>query len=327
MYFEKFHACGNDFIIVDNRFGEIKDLPETARQLCDRHTGVGADTLLVIENSEIAEYKMGIYNADGSTAEMCGNGIRCFAKYLFDEDMVDDKVVFDIETKKGIIGVELVGDDNSLGDLVTVNMGEVKFNCRDIPMVGEDTFIARELEVDGRKFTVTSVNTGIPQTVVVVDDLDGLDIAHYGRLIENHPLYPEHTNVNFVQVISKEAIRSRAWERGCGATLACGTGACAAAAACYTMGLTEREVEVQVELGSLFIDYNEDGTALLTGPAVKICDGEAELECERSPEDEMQAIIDNLNEYLDKACDGDRRHSTDLKELFVDMFKAGRKKE
>lgn len=273
--FNKSQGLGNDFIIIDNRDGYFSDLGVLAQKLCPRAISVGADTLLVIENSETCALKMRTINADGSEAQMCGNGIRCFAKYAYERGLVStDK--FSIETKAGIITPKL-NISNGLIESVTIDMGAPLFGRSAVPMKGDGRFIDGELVADGKSYVASSIFMSIPHTIVFADDPYAIDIASVGPAIERHELYPEGTNVNFVKIIDRNTMQSRPWERGCGATLACGTGACAAAVVGFVTGRTERNVEVKMALGSLFIDYRTDGRVYMTGPAVSVYDGKIDI--------------------------------------------------
>ncbi|MDO4567656.1 MAG: diaminopimelate epimerase [Clostridia bacterium] len=275
MRFNKSHGLGNDFIIVDNRAGELGDLSALARRLCPRAVSVGADTLLVLENSETCAVGMRTINADGTEAAMCGNGIRCFAKYLYERGIVQSEE-FDVETLAGAIRPVLHMAGGTV-DSVTINMGAASFERERIPMRGDGVFIDMPLQARGAEFTATSLLMTIPHTVLFVDDADAVDTALYGPAIEHNPLYPEGTNVDFVQVLDRRTLKLRSWERGCGATLACGTGACAAVAAGFMTGRCEREVSVRMALGALNIRIDEDWLVYMRGPAVSVYDGEIEL--------------------------------------------------
>lgn len=272
MQFTKLHGLGNDFIALDGRKTPGADYTALARKLCDRHTGIGADGLIVAEHSDAADIRMRIINSDGSEAEMCGNGIRCFAKYLYESGiLIGERMA--IETLGGIMRPVLTVE-NGCVTLVRVEMGQPLLDCREIPAVGEGQCIARELTVAGETFTVTSVRVGVPHTMVFVQDLAAVDIGRLGPAIEHAPMFPERTNVNFVQPVDGNTVLLRTWERGCGQTLCCGTGATSTAVACVLTGRTGRSVEVRVALGSLFIDWAEDGRVYMTGPAETVCTGE-----------------------------------------------------
>lgn len=267
MEFTKMHGLGNDFIVLEQW---PEDIAATARSLCSRHLGVGADGLLLVCPSDNADVKMRIVNADGSEAEMCGNGIRCFAKYVYERRIVH-KTNMKIETLAGVVRPALTVE----GGVVTgvrVDMGEPVFAPDQIPVLAVDP-LSFKVEAAGEKWTVSTVLMGVPHTVVLVDDVAAIDIAALGPAIETNLLFPQKTNVNFVQVASG-GLRIRTWERGAGATMACGTGACAAAVVCHKKGLTGRKTRVMPETGALLIEWAEDGHVFMTGPAAHVFRGE-----------------------------------------------------
>ncbi|EFQ05012.1 diaminopimelate epimerase [Megasphaera micronuciformis] len=268
MDFVKMHGLGNDFVFIEDKTGQDKDYTALARAMCNRHTGIGADGLIVIVDSRVADVRMRIINSDGSEAEMCGNGIRCFAKYVYDSGIIEKKQ-FTVETPAGIMEPEItVGADNK-AKLITINMGRPSFNRSEIPMEGADGRVLNEdLCVDGENWKVTSLLMGVPHTVTYVDDVDTVDIEKIGPLFEKHEAFPKHTNINFAQQMDDRTVKVRTWERGAGATLACGTGSCSVAVASFLNGRTGREVDIQLPLGTLHIEYREeDGNVYMTGPA------------------------------------------------------------
>ena len=268
MDFVKMHGLGNDFVFIEDKTGEDKDYTVLARAMCNRHTGIGADGLIVIVDSRVADVRMRIINSDGSEAEMCGNGIRCFAKYVYDSGIIEKKQ-FTVETPAGIMEPEItVGADNK-AELITINMGRPSFNRSEIPMEGTDGRVLNEdLGVDGENWKITSLLMGVPHTVTYVDDVDSVDIEKIGPLFEKHEAFPKHTNINFAQQMDDRTVKVRTWERGAGATLACGTGSCSVAVASFLNGRTGREVDIQLPLGILHIEYREeDGNVYMTGPA------------------------------------------------------------
>ena len=268
MDFVKMHGLGNDFVFIEDKTGQDKDYTVLARAMCNRHTGIGADGLIVIVDSRVADVRMRIINSDGSEAEMCGNGIRCFAKYVYDSGIIEKKQ-FTVETPAGIMEPEVtVGADNK-AKLITINMGRPSFNRSEIPMEGADGRVLNEdLCVDGENWKVTSLLMGVPHTVTYVDDVDSVDIEKIGPLFEKHEAFPKHTNINFAQQMDDRTVKVRTWERGAGATLACGTGSCSVAVASFLNGRTGREVDIQLPLGTLHIEYREeDGNVYMTGPA------------------------------------------------------------
>ena len=268
MDFVKMHGLGNDFVFIEDKTGQDKDYIALARAMCNRHTGIGADGLIVIVDSRVADVRMRIINSDGSEAEMCGNGIRCFAKYVYDSGIIEKKQ-FTVETPAGIMEPEItVGADNK-AELITINMGRPSFNRSEIPMEGTDGRVLNEdLGVDGENWKITSLLMGVPHTVTYVDDVDSVDIEKIGPLFEKHEAFPKHTNINFAQQMDDRTVKVRTWERGAGATLACGTGSCSVAVASFLNGRTGREVDIQLPLGTLHIEYREeDGNVYMTGPA------------------------------------------------------------
>lgn len=268
MDFVKMHGLGNDFVFIEDKTGQDKDYTALARAMCNRHTGIGADGLIVIVDSLVADVRMRIINSDGSEAEMCGNGIRCFAKYVYDSGIIEKKQ-FTVETPAGIMEPEItVGADNK-AELITINMGSPSFNRSEIPMEGADGRVLNEdLCVDGENWKITSLLMGVPHTVTYVDDVDTVDIEKIGPLFEKHEAFPKHTNINFAQQMDDRTVKVRTWERGAGATLACGTGSCSVAVASFLNGRTGREVDIQLPLGTLHIEYREeDGNVYMTGPA------------------------------------------------------------
>lgn len=268
MDFVKMHGLGNDFVFIEDKTGQDKDYTALARAICNRHTGIGADGLIVIVDSRVADVRMRIINSDGSEAEMCGNGIRCFAKYVYDSGIIEKKR-FTVETPAGIMEPEItVGADNK-AKLITINMGRPSFNRSEIPMEGADGRVLNEdLCVDGENWKITSLLMGVPHTVTYVDDVDTVDIEKIGPLFEKHEAFPKHTNINFAQQMDDRTVKVRTWERGAGATLACGTGSCSVAVASFLNGRTGREVDIQLPLGTLHIEYREeDGNVYMTGPA------------------------------------------------------------
>ncbi|MFR1397023.1 MAG: diaminopimelate epimerase [Megasphaera micronuciformis] len=268
MDFVKMHGLGNDFVFIEDKTGQDKDYTVLARAMCNRHTGIGADGLIVIVDSRVADVRMRIINSDGSEAEMCGNGIRCFAKYVYDSGIIEKKQ-FTVETPAGIMEPEVtVGADNK-AELITINMGRPSFNRSEIPMEGTDGRVLNEdLGVDGENWKITSLLMGVPHTVTYVDDVDSVDIEKIGPLFEKHEAFPKHTNINFAQQMDDRTVKVRTWERGAGATLACGTGSCSVAVASFLNGRTGREVDIQLPLGTLHIEYREeDGNVYMTGPA------------------------------------------------------------
>ncbi|MEG1810511.1 MAG: diaminopimelate epimerase [Clostridia bacterium] len=270
----KMHGLGNDFLILEDLDGSLERhiSGKEAARLCARRTGIGADGVILVQHSAVCDIRMIIFNSDGSAAQMCGNGIRCFAKYVYDSGIISHKR-FSVETLAGAMHIALSTKDGK-ADSVTVDMGEAHFERSDIPMIGSGDCLMQSMCVQDREFTYSSVLLGVTHTVVLVGDVCSIDIEKYGPLIENLPIFPCRTNVNFTQVIDKNTLRVRTWERGCGATLACGTGSSSAAVCCAAAGLTSRSVRVELELGTLDIVWAEDNRVSMTGPAEFVFMGE-----------------------------------------------------
>jgi len=271
MKFWKMHGLGNDFIVVDNRNEKMSDVEATelARKLCERRFSVGADGLLLVGNSSLADVKMRIFNADGSEAEMCGNGIRCFAKYCYENNIVR-KSELTVETLAGVKRVWLTVEDNTVIS-VMVDMGTPTLDRSAIPMLGTGTCVNEDLQVDGERYRVTCLSVGNPHCIVFVDALDDFPVERVGPKIENHSLFPRKTNVEFAQVLNRSELKVRVWERGCGETLACGTGACAAVTAGNLLRKVGNRVRVHLLGGDLEVEYAE--RLFLSGPAEKVFEG------------------------------------------------------
>jgi diaminopimelate epimerase len=270
LHFTKMHGCGNDFVFIDCRNGETRDLAKLAKRLCDRRFGVGADQLLTIHPSKTADFKMEIYNADGGQVEMCGNGIRCFAKYVHDRGLTK-KTELAVETLAGIIRPRLVGD------LVEVDMGAPILEGRKIPVNADGRIVDHPLEVDGTTYRVTCVSMGNPHCVLYLDDPDVLDLEKLGPRFEHHRFFPHRVNTEFVKVLGPEEIRMRVWERGAGETWACGTGACAAAVAGALTKRHSRKVAVHLRGGDLLIEWRDDNRVYMTGGAEEVFEGTVQV--------------------------------------------------
>ena len=264
IYFEKWQGCGNDFVLIDSTENNFIHDAETVKKICDRHFGIGADGIIYALNSEIAEVRMRIFNADGSEAEMCGNGIRCFAKFLAQKKNFSS---LNVETGAGILTVNL--EEN----FVTVDMGEPILDAEKIPVEGTGKIISQDIEVDGKIFKMTCVSMGNPHCVIFVDDLQKINLAEIGSKFENHKKFPRKTNTEFVQVLGENILRMRVWERGSGITLACGTGACATAVAANLNNLAGKISTVKLDGGDLKIDWRENNHIFMTGAAEKVFSG------------------------------------------------------
>ncbi len=273
MKFTKMHGLGNDFVVVDGFSERVPDAEQLTVEICDRRTGVGADGLIVIMPSDKANFRMHYINSDGSLAEMCGNGIRCLSKYVYEHGLTQS-TDFIVETLGGLNRQALKVEDGRVIE-ISVDMGRPGLLRSEIPMLGDDGKVIDEpLEVDGKRYRITALSTGNPHAVMFVDDVDAAPLAELGPKIEHHPAFPNRTNVEFVQVIDWGNIRMRIWERGCGETLASGSGSSASAVASIMNGFTDRNVSVRVRLGTLKISWPEDGSITMTGPATEVFMGE-----------------------------------------------------
>lgn len=285
--FIKMHGLGNDFILIDCCERKLKiensKFKILAKNLCNRRFGIGADQLLLLYPSEIADYKMRIFNVDGSEVEMCGNGIRCLAKYIWDKNL-SNKNILSIETLAGIIKPERADD------MIRVDMGEPVFEAEKIPIKilqnpkfkvqsykGQEVIIDYPLKIEDNVFYVTCLSMGNPHAVIILEDLSEFPVSFYGPLIENNHLFPKRTNVEFVEVINTHEVKVRVWERGSGETLACGTGASAVGVATTIKGVTGRVLTVHLAGGDLMIEWAEDNHVYMTGPATKVFEGIIEI--------------------------------------------------
>ncbi len=274
MKFTKMHGCGNDYVYVNAFEERIPDPESVAIQVSDRHFGIGSDGLILICPSEIADFRMAMYNADGSEGSMCGNGIRCVAKYVYDHGMTDQTTIT-VETKSGIKELTLTVEDGAV-KLVRVNMGAPILDPEEIPVIADgDRVVDEPIEIDGAQYHMTCVSMGNPHAVVFVKDTASFPVERIGPLFEKNERFPDRINTEFVQVLSPEEINMRVWERGSGETLACGTGTCAAVVACVLNGFTGERVLVHLLGGDLAIEYDRDvDTVWMTGPAETVFEGE-----------------------------------------------------
>jgi len=278
MKFTKMHGAGNDYVYV-NCFEEPVENPEqVAVRVSNRNFGIGSDGLILILPSERADVRMRMFNADGSESEMCGNGIRCVAKYAYDHGLVTKKEIT-AETGAGILSLQLFTDSGNRVDKVRVNMGVPRLTRAEIPMQGNgaERVVAEPLNILHTAFNITCVSMGNPHCVIFVDDVERFQVEKYGPLIENHDIFPRRTNVEFVRVISPGEVRQRTWERGAGETLACGTGASAVCVAGVLNGLTEKKILNHLSGGDLELEWAEDGNVYMTGPAVEVYSGEIDI--------------------------------------------------
>lgn len=272
--FTKMHGLGNDFVVIDAVRQPIQLTEAQVRYLADRHFGIGCDQLLIVEPAQTpdVDFRYRIFNADGGEVEQCGNGARCFARFVFDHGLTDKREIR-VETKKGIIAPRLEADGN-----VTVDMGVPVLNPADVPFVSDSDAFVQPLDVAGRTVAITAVSMGNPHAVQVVADVDTAPVAEQGPLIERHPRFPARVNAGFLQIVDEHNARLRVFERGAGETLACGTGACAAVVAGILRELLVSPVSVETRGGRLSIAWNGVGTpVLMTGPAVAVFTGEATL--------------------------------------------------
>ncbi|GAA0803218.1 diaminopimelate epimerase [Clostridium sp. AF19-22AC] len=274
MKFTKMQGLGNDYVYVNGFEEKIENPSELAVKVSDRHFGIGSDGLILINPSKVADFEMEMYNADGSRSEMCGNGIRCVAKYVYDYGLTD-KTQISVETLGGIKYLDLT-IDNGKAVRIKVDMGKPILEPAKIPVVSEGDIVLDEpILVDGTEYRMTAVSMGNPHTVVYMDDIEHLEIEKTGPKFENHERFPNRVNAEFVKVLDRHTVQMRVWERGSGETLACGTGACAVAVACILNGLTEDKVTVKLLGGDLLIEWDkEKDTVYMTGPAEVVFEGE-----------------------------------------------------
>ncbi len=288
MKFTKMHGIGNDYVYVNGFEEKVDDPAKVSEFVSDRHMGIGSDGLIMINPSKVADFEMAMYNADGSRGEMCGNGIRCVAKYVYDYGLTD-KTRISVETLGGIKYLDLTVEEGKV-TLVKVDMGAPELQADKIPILmdgyeagrGEaGTVVDTPIEVEGKVYRMTGVSMGNPHDVIYLDEaeeLKNLDIEKIGPKFENHKRFPKRINTEFVKVLDRNTVEMRVWERGSGETLACGTGACAVAVSSILNGFTDREVTVKLLGGNLKIQWEEEsGHVFMTGPATVVFDGEIEL--------------------------------------------------
>ena len=276
--FTKMHGIGNDYIYV-NCFEEKVDNPEKVSiYVSDRRKGIGSDGLVLIMPSDKADFRMRIFNADGSEAMMCGNATRCIGKYVYDKGLTD-KTEITLETNSGIKYLTLFPENGKV-EFVEVDMGKAILTPKDIPVNSDkERFISEPVEVDGKEYKITCVSMGNPHAIVYMDDIKDLELEKIGPSFENHKLFPDRINTEFIEVIDSHTLNMRVWERGSGETFACGTGACASVVASVLNGYCNHDEEVTVHLrgGDLKITWNSDGTVIMKGPAALICDGDVDV--------------------------------------------------
>ena len=275
MKFTKMHGAGNDYVYINGFEERVDDPVILAQRVSNRNFGIGSDGLILILPSEQADVKMRMFNSDGSEAEMCGNGLRCVAKYAYDHGLVE-KLQIQVETGNGILPLQLFTGDSGLVERVQVNMGAPKLSRAELPMTGaaDEQAVAISLPLDNDTVEVTCVSMGNPHCVIFVDDVENCVVEQVGPLVEKHAWFPNRINVEFVQVVSRTEVIQRTWERGAGETLACGTGASAVTVAGVLTGRTERKIVNHLRGGDLQMEWREDGPVMMTGPAVEVFSGE-----------------------------------------------------
>ncbi len=276
--FTKMEGIGNDYVYIDATKNDIRLSPEQIQKVSDRNFGIGSDGVIFIRNSNSGEFQMDMYNSDGSSSEMCGNGVRCVGKYVFDHGLTKNKQP-KIETGKGVLTLDLSTDSAGQVNMVSVDMGEpiLKPSLIPIQWKGDDPVINQSIEVNGKTYQFTAVSMGNPHCVIFVDDADSFPVHEIGPIIENHPLFPKRVNVEFVSIKGKDHLYQRTWERGAGETLACGTGACAVMVAAVLNNKTGKKVEIDLKGGRLHIEWKENGNVIMTGPAKEVFSGTIEV--------------------------------------------------
>ena len=272
--FTKMHGLGNDYVYIDAINQKIENESSLAQFVSNRHFGIGSDGLILICKSEIADFKMRMFNSDGSEAEMCGNGIRCVGKFVYDKGLTN-KTTVKIETLAGIKTL-ILNTKNEKVETARVDMGEPILEAEKIPVISTEKPVKNlELEAENQKFKFTCVSMGNPHAITIVENTKEFDVEKYGKVLEIDKAFPKKANIEFAQIVDRQNINMRVWERGAGETLACGTGACATAVACNLNGLTDRKVNIELLGGTLNIEWNEtDNHVYMTGPAVTVFDGE-----------------------------------------------------
>ena len=277
MKFTKMHGIGNDYVYVNCFNEEVKDPAKIAVLVSDRHFGIGGDGLILIKPSDKADFEMDMYNADGSRGAMCGNGIRCVAKYVYDYGLTEKQQI-SVDTPSGIKHLELIVEDNKV-TLVKVNMGKPELMAKQIPVTSNKKEVINEaVKIDGQEYKITAISMGNPHAVVYMEDIKNLEIEKIGPKFEMNEIFPDRVNTEFVKLIDKNTVEMRVWERGSGETLACGTGACAVAVASVLNGYTDDNVTVKLLGGDLQIEWDrEDNLVYMTGPATVVFDGKIGL--------------------------------------------------
>ncbi|MBQ9990386.1 MAG: diaminopimelate epimerase [Lachnospiraceae bacterium] len=278
MKFTKMHGCGNDYVYIDGAKEKIaqEEKPEWVIKVSDRHFGIGSDGAIFINPSTEADFEMEMYNADGSRSEMCGNGIRCVGKYVYDKGLTD-KTRISVISGGQIKYLDLTVENNQVSQ-VKVNMGAPVLEAKNVPVISQNEEVIAEpitIEELGESYKMTCVSMGNPHAVIFMDEVDGLDLEKIGPYFEHHKVFPNRTNTEFVKILDRENVKMRVWERGTGETLACGTGCCATAVACILNGLTEDEITVHVLGGKIRIFWDrQENLVYMTGPAETVFEGE-----------------------------------------------------
>lgn len=267
MEFTKMEGCGNDYVYVNGFTNNIENPNKLSEFVSNRNFGIGSDGLIMVNPSDKADFRMNMYNADGSEGKMCGNGIRCVAKYVYDNKMTD-KTTITVETLSGIKTLVLNVEDDKV-KTVRVDMGTPILESKEVPVISDkEQVIDEPIIIDNKEYKITCVSMGNPHAITFIDDTDSLDIESIGPKFEKNQIFPDRINTEFIQIVDRNTIKMRVWERGSGETLACGTGACASVVACVLNNLTENKVTVKLLGGDLFIEYNrEENTVYMTGPA------------------------------------------------------------
>ena len=275
--FTKMHGLGNDYVYMDAIHQKIENITTLAKFVSNRHFGIGSDGLILICESKVADFKMRMFNSDGSEAEMCGNGIRCVGKFVYDKGLTTKQIVT-IETLAGIKTLNLNTKDGKV-QTARVDMGEPILEASKIPVISEEMPAQNlKLKAIDKEFTFTCVSMGNPHAITVVENVKEFDVEKYGKVLEINKAFPNKTNVEFIEIVDKQNIKMRVWERGAGETLACGTGACATAVACNLTGLTSRNVNIELLGGNLQIEWSsKDNHVYMTGPAVTVFEGKLEI--------------------------------------------------
>ena len=281
MKFTKMHGCGNDYVYINGIEEKLplEKKPEIVRFLSDRHFGVGGDGAIFINASDVADFEMEMYNADGTRSEMCGNGIRCVAKFVYDKRLTEKQQISIVSAGK-VKYLDLTVNEKNLVETVKVNMGNPILIPEQIPVaLSGECAVNVPITVQGKEYKMTCVSMGNPHAVLFVEDVNSLDLEAIGPDFEHHVLFPNRTNTEFVQIVDRNHVKMRVWERGTGETLACGTGCCATAVACVLNGLTDTEVEVEVLGGKILIQWDrENNLVYMTGPATTVFEGEIDIE-------------------------------------------------